>query len=166
MHQHCSGEQYHYAKSVILESGHLHTWMFLTSLTTFVFYRYQREFAIMFHEHSCLVLLHDKHHLKVGEPGLPVAAAERGKKVIVGLHNQFQVADHDFTRFSMVPTVAMVCDVPESMEESFYRCVWGEEGGRHVDVHVCVCVSACLFTRSSTLCSPGESVYWNEGCCK
>ena len=118
MHQHCSAEQYQYAKSVILESEHLHTGRFLTSLTTFVFFRYQRDFAIMFHEHSCLVFVDDKHHLKVGEPGPPVAAAEGGKKVVVGLHSRLQVADHDFTTFSLVSSVAMVCDVPESMEES------------------------------------------------
>ena len=98
----------------------------------------------MFHEHSCLVFVYDKHYLKVGEPGLPLSAAERGKKVVVGLHSQFQVADHDFTRFSLVPSVAMVCDVPESMEESFYRCVCvcgrkGEACG-----YACMCVCECM----------------------
>ena len=95
----------------------------------------------MFHEHSCLVFVDDKHHLKVGKPGLPVAAVERGKQVVVGLHSQFQAGHHDFTRLSLVPSVAMVCDVPESMEESFYRCVCvcGRKG-RHVGVHVCLCV--------------------------
>ena len=86
-------------------------------------YRYLREFAIMFHDHSLLIFVDDKHHLKIGEPGLPVAAVERGQRVVVGLNSKFQVADHDFPRFSLVPSVTRVCDVPESIKESFYRCV-------------------------------------------
>ena len=43
-----------------------------------VFNRYLREFAIMFRDHSLLIFVDDKHHLKIGEPGLPVAAVERG----------------------------------------------------------------------------------------
>jgi hypothetical protein len=31
------------------------------------------------------------------------------------------VADHDFTRLNFTPSVAMVIDVPESIEGSFYR---------------------------------------------
>lgn len=78
----------------------------------------------MFRDHSLLVFVDDKHHLKVGEPGPPVAAVERGRRVVVGLNSKFQVADHDFTKFSLVPSVTMVCDVPESIQESFYRSVY------------------------------------------
>ena len=64
----------------------------------------------------------DKHRCKVGEPGYPVAAVERGKQVIVNTRGKkFSVADHDFTRFSVIPGVALLCDVPDSIEESFYR---------------------------------------------
>ena len=85
--------------------------------------RYLREFAIMFHDHSLLIFVDDNHHLKIGEPGLPEAAVERGRRVVVGLNRKFQVADHDFTQFSLVPSVTMVCDVPESIQESFFTCV-------------------------------------------
>ena len=37
----------------------------------------------------------DKHTVNVGEPDLPVAAVEQGK----------QVSDHDFTKFSITPSV-------------------------------------------------------------
>ena len=66
----------------------------------------------MFRDHSLLVFVDDKHHLKIGEPGLPVAAVERGRRVVVGLNSIFQVANHDFTRFSLVPNVTVICDVP------------------------------------------------------
>ena len=66
--------------------------------------------------------------------------------MIVGLHSQFQVAHHDFTRFSPVPNVALVCDVPESMEHlSTGECVCA--GGKRVMwvcMYVCVRVHACL----------------------
>ena len=32
----------------------------------------------------------------------------------------FQVADHDFTRFSMIPSVALIVDIPDSISESWY----------------------------------------------
>ena len=37
--------------------------------------------CIKFRDHCQLVCLDDKHKCKVGEPGLPVAAIERGKQV-------------------------------------------------------------------------------------
>lgn len=42
-------------------------------------------------------LLDDKHRVKVGEPGFPVATAERGRRVLVGRDSAFQVGNHDFT---------------------------------------------------------------------
>lgn len=64
----------------------------------------------------------DKHHCKVGEPGHPVAAVERGKRVVVGADQVFAVSDYEFTKFSIVPSVTMLIDIPESVNEgSFYR---------------------------------------------
>ena len=65
--------------------------------------------------------LDDKHHCKVGEPGHPVAAVERGKSVLVSLNRLFSVSDHDFTRFSLIPSVALIVDIPNSPDESFHR---------------------------------------------
>ena len=42
-------------------------------------FRYLREYAIKLKDFCTLVCIDDKHRLKVGEPGCPVAAAERGK---------------------------------------------------------------------------------------
>ena len=84
-------------------------------------FRYQRELAVHLREHATFVSLDDKHRVKVGEPGLPVAAAERGKRVLVSRDSSFEVGDHDFTLFSMIPSVCFIIDIPETIESSWYR---------------------------------------------
>ena len=59
--------------------------------------------------------------MKVGEPEYPVAAVERGKAVIVGLNEKMVVADHDFTKFTLTPSVNLIIQIPETIEGSFYR---------------------------------------------
>ena len=83
-------------------------------------FRYLREYALRFRDASLLICLDDKHRLKVGEPGYPVAAAERGRRVIVSLREVFEVADHDFTRFSIIPSVIFRIDIPDSIDGSWY----------------------------------------------
>ena len=46
--------------------------------------------------------------MKVGEPGFPVAAAERGRRVLVSRDSSFEVGDHDFTKFGIVPSVCLL----------------------------------------------------------
>ena len=85
-------------------------------------YRYLREMSIKFKENSLLICMDDKHKCKVGEPNLPVAAVERGKQVIVSSSgHKFAVADHDFTKYSITPSVTLFTDIPDSIEGSFYR---------------------------------------------
>ena len=67
-----------------------------------------------------MVCLDDKHRVKVGEPGLPVAFVERGKKVLVALNQSFEVCDHYFTRFSLIPSVTLLVDMPDTIDESWY----------------------------------------------
>ncbi len=52
----------------------------------------------------------DKHTVKVGAPGFPVAAVERGKLVLVGLNQSHEVGDHDFMKFSLSLSVSLVVD--------------------------------------------------------
>lgn len=85
-------------------------------------FRYLKELSVMFRDHSSLLFMDDKHRCKVGEPGLPVAAVERGKQVVVSTSGKkFAVADHDFTKFAIIPSVVVMCDIPTSIEDSFYR---------------------------------------------
>ncbi|XP_078701692.1 uncharacterized protein LOC144927829 [Branchiostoma floridae x Branchiostoma belcheri] len=46
---------------------------------------------------------------------------DRGKSVLVAKNTTFAVADHDFTKLKLTPSVILVSDVPESADDSFYR---------------------------------------------
>lgn len=81
---------------------------------------YQREYAVLLGDSCLFVCMDDKHRLKVGEPNYPVAAVERGRRVLVSRNQSFQVADHDFTKFSLIPSVSLVVDIPEDVTASWY----------------------------------------------
>lgn len=83
-------------------------------------FRYEREYAVKFKEWSLFVCMDDKHRIKVGEPNYPVAAAERGRRVLVRKNECFEVGDHDFTKFSLIPSVSLMVDIPEDVTESWY----------------------------------------------
>lgn len=84
-------------------------------------YRYLREFAVKYRDVSNFVSIDDKHRMKVGEPGFPLAAVERGKEVIVAMNETFVVGDHDFAKFSLIPSVTLLVNIPESFEGSWYK---------------------------------------------
>ncbi len=86
-------------------------------------YRYMREYAVklnLSNFYCAMISIDDKHRLKVGEPGFPVAAAERGRRVIVRSGPTFEVGDHDFTKFP-IPSVVLLIDIPERIKDSWYR---------------------------------------------
>ncbi len=83
-------------------------------------YRYMREYAISVRDYCTFVSLDDKHKIQVGEPGYPVAAAERGRRVLVREDEFMTVGDHDFTKFSIIPSVVFIIDVPEEISESWF----------------------------------------------
>ncbi len=80
-----------------------------------------REYAVLMRQHCHFVSLDDKHKVKIGEPGCPVASVDRGRRVLVGSEETFMVADHDFTKFGIVPSVIFFIDVPEDVSESWYH---------------------------------------------
>ena len=81
---------------------------------------YLKELAIIFKDDSWLVFMDDKHRYKVEKSGYSVATVERGKQVIVSCNKSFVVSDHDFTKCGIIPSVIMFCNIPASIEESFY----------------------------------------------
>ena len=83
-------------------------------------FRYLREFAILFQSYTTFVSQDDKHSIKVGEPGFPVAAIDRGKQVLVATNIPFCVGDHDFTKGKLIPSVNLLCKIPSSITETFY----------------------------------------------
>ena len=40
---------------------------------------------------------------------------------MVSKNESFQVGDHDFCKFSIIPSVSLLIDIPESMEHSWYE---------------------------------------------
>ena len=56
----------------------------------------------------------------MGDPDYPVAAAERGRRVLTAAGSQFHVGDHDFTTFSVIPSVILHVDIPEIISGSWY----------------------------------------------
>ena len=93
--------------------------------------------SIKYRNHATFASLDDKHKVPIGEPRYPVVTWECGKKVLVGIGGAFEVGDHDFTRCSLTPSVALVIDILDSIEDSFY-C------GR-----VCIGVKDSIFEPSS-----------------
>ncbi len=83
-------------------------------------FRYLREFAVLNRDITTMACLDDKHKVKIGEPNYPVAAVERGKRVLVRVGSSFEVGDHDFTNFSMVPSVSLINDIPTEITGSWY----------------------------------------------
>ena len=54
--------------------------------------------------------------ISVGEPGFPLAAITRGKKVTIGKNQQFSVANHNYSKLSIIPDAVLVHDIPDSNE--------------------------------------------------
>ena len=75
-------------------------------------FRYMRDFALRYRSISMFVCLDDKHRCQVGEPGFPV---------IVSSNDTFAVGDHDFCKFSVIPSVALMIEIPETAEGSWYN---------------------------------------------
>ncbi|CAG8449099.1 2638_t:CDS:2 [Scutellospora calospora] len=83
-------------------------------------FRYEKKFAMKFHEITNFIFMDDKYHCKVGEPGFPVAAIEREKKVVVNRNTIFAVADHDYTKMGIISSITMICNIPEFINADFY----------------------------------------------
>ena len=49
-----------------------------------------------------------------------MAAAERGKRVLLWRDETFEVGDHDFAKFSIIPSVVLSVDIPEDVSELWY----------------------------------------------
>ena len=55
--------------------------------------------------------------VSIGEPGTPIAAVTRGKRVMVGMNESFQITDHDFSKISLIPDGTLIQDVPSPDED-------------------------------------------------
>lgn len=53
--------------------------------------------------------------------GFPVGAAVKTRRVIVPEQTILCKADHDFSRFNLIPSVHLKIDIPDKVEDSFYQ---------------------------------------------
>ena len=66
-----------------------------------------------------------------GEPGTPIAAVTRGKRVIVGMNESFQVTYHDFSKISLIPDGTLIQVVPSPDEDDTSGAIKTELGAWH-----------------------------------
>ena len=78
-------------------------------------------FCVKHRQCVTLVDLDGKHACKVGEPNYPVAAVDRGGKVLVAENTVFVLGDHDFTKAELIQSVTLLVDIPESATASCYK---------------------------------------------
>lgn len=105
-------------------------------------YRYDRECALLFKEYSVFLSVDDKHKVKVGEPQCTVAATDSGRRVPVRSDELFTVADHDFTKFEITPSVIFFIDIPCQITDSWYR---GMLMYTYMYINTCVYVQLCIY---------------------
>ena len=81
-------------------------------------YSFLKQRACELKERVTMVSSDAKCKVSVGEPGTPIASV---KKVIVGLNETFQVADHDFSKISLIPDANFIQSIPEKEDGSWYK---------------------------------------------
>ena len=74
-------------------------------------FKYAREYAVSIRDICSFVCTDDKNKISIGEPNFPLAALIRGRRVLVGNNESFQVGDHDFSTIILFPTVIFVIDI-------------------------------------------------------
>ena len=74
-------------------------------------FKYAREYAVSIRDIFSFVCTDDKHKISMGEPNFPLAALIRGRQVLVGNNESFQVGDHDFSTIALFPTVIFVINI-------------------------------------------------------
>ena len=84
-------------------------------------FKYLRSFAVMYAEHADFFSEDDKHSIPVGEPGVPQSTLVRSRKVMSLEEHEPNVADHDWHRVSLIPSVSLKVDIPPSINDSFYQ---------------------------------------------
>ncbi|GBC20243.2 hypothetical protein GLOIN_2v1778764 [Rhizophagus irregularis DAOM 181602=DAOM 197198] len=82
-------------------------------------FRYLREFAILYQQYVSFICADDKHKVSIGE-GINTSTGVRNRKTIVFQETPLVACNHDFTKLSLTPSVIFFCNIPQSIEDSFY----------------------------------------------
>ena len=85
-------------------------------------FRMQREMAIKLRDYSTFVRLDDKAKIPVGEPNSPMSTGVHQWPSIVAGSSCLPALDHDQASCgSLIPSVVLQCDIPNSNNASFYK---------------------------------------------
>ncbi len=79
-----------------------------------------KELAIIFKNNLWLIFINNKYKYKVEESNYPITAVERKKQIIVSYNKSFVISDHDFTKYGIISSVIIFCNISAFIEESFY----------------------------------------------
>ena len=80
-------------------------------------YKFLKERAVKIRQNVAFFSADTKCKVPVGEPGYPIATITRGKKVIVGNYGKFMVAEHDFSKLSLIRDVYLSHGILEDSDE-------------------------------------------------
>ena len=80
-------------------------------------YNFMKQRAMKHRTNSTFFSADAKCKVSVGEPDFPLASVSQGKEVVVGVNESFRVADHDFSKVSLIPDAIFVQDIPESQDD-------------------------------------------------
>ena len=61
----------------------------------------------------------DKAKVPVGEPHRPISTGVRGRQSIAPIDAELSSLDHDMKATSLTPSVALLCSIPDSVQQSF-----------------------------------------------
>ena len=85
-------------------------------------FKYMRNMAVLLGSDCAMYFCDDKAKIPIGEPNLALSTGVRGKKSIAPTNSVLVAADHDLHhKGSLTPSVYMRCEVPDSIEKSFYH---------------------------------------------
>ena len=102
-----------------------------------LFINFLKERAIKHRLNTVFFSADAKCKISIGEPGFPLAAVARGKKVIIGSNQKFEVADHDFSKLSIIPDAVLVHDIPEVTEDIIHNSSSDEDERQLIEGSKC-----------------------------
>ena len=68
---------------------------------------------------SSFLCTDDKHKVPLGEPGYPLSALPRGRRIFVVTNESDQVEDHNFTKIIIIPTVIIPNNILHNIDDSW-----------------------------------------------
>ena len=87
-------------------------------------FKFQRAMAVKYFEYASVFFVDDKAIVPFGEPERPVSTNIRahGGALVPG-DKILSALDHNFHICSLVPSVALKTDVPDNVNDSFYKVI-------------------------------------------